>query len=66
MNCINCFVVYALCKSLPMAWRGGTISEEFTSCAFTCSERPSKKMAGKNPAPRIPNVMYAARCKEFN
>jgi len=33
-----------------MAWRGGTLSEELTICAFTCSERPSKKMVGKHPA----------------
>lgn len=38
-------------------------SEELTICAFTCSERPSKKMVGKNPARRVPNVMYAARCR---
>lgn len=46
-----------------MVWRGGTLSEELTICAFTCSERPSKKMVGKNPAQRVPNVMYAARCR---
>ena len=46
-----------------MACRGGTFSEELTICAFTCSERPSKKMVGKNPARRVPNVMYAARCR---
>jgi hypothetical protein len=46
-----------------MACRGGTLSEELAICTFTCSERPSKKMVGKNPARRVPNVMYAARCR---